>query len=73
MRYITDNPLIAWGAARIKKNKNLIMVINGPTGSSKTYDAITIAYEFSKLFENSLFTTIDNKLNQKLLEDRSKK
>lgn len=50
MRYISENPLLAWTENRIKKNKNLIMVINGPTGSSKTYDALTFAYECSKLF-----------------------
>ncbi len=50
MQYITDNPLLAWIKNRIDKNKNVIMVINGPTGSSKTYDALTLAHECSKLF-----------------------
>ncbi len=50
MKYYSDNPLLAWMKKRIDTNKNIILVINGSTGSSKTYDALTLAYESSKLF-----------------------
>lgn len=56
---LKDDPLISWVAWRINKNKNCIIVINGPTGSGKTYAGIDLALKFSKKF-GSHFTIQDN-------------
>lgn len=40
--------IIGWIQGRIKKNKNVIIVINGATGSGKTYSGISIAQEAAK-------------------------
>lgn len=42
------NPFIKWIKWRIEKNKNVIIVINGSTGSGKTYSALWIAQQISK-------------------------
>lgn len=43
------HPAIAWIKKRvIKQNKNCIIVINGATGSGKTYAALSIAYQLSQ-------------------------
>jgi hypothetical protein len=53
------NPLISWICSRIRKNKNAIMCIIGPTGSSKTYDALEIGRLVSLRF-NSNFKAKEN-------------
>lgn len=42
-----------WIKNRILKNKNVIIIINGPTGSGKTYASLRIAEECSQLFETN--------------------
>lgn len=39
------NPVVEWVYQRIKKNKNAIITINGPTGSGKTYTGLDIAIQ----------------------------
>lgn len=59
MRTTNINPLIRWIVKRIGKNKNVIMIINGPTGSGKTYAALRLAYDSSQ----ELGTTFNIKNN----------
>lgn len=59
MKKIKANPLIEWLVWRIKRQKNAIIAIVGPTGSSKSYDAITLAYSVAKRFDTH-FTIADN-------------
>ncbi len=40
--------LLGWIENRISKNKNVIIVINGATGSGKSWSALTLAYDISK-------------------------
>jgi|SRR3990167_4393822 len=40
-----------WVAKRIDRNQNCIIVINGATGSGKTYSAISLAYRLATLFK----------------------
>lgn len=47
MEKMPGNPILVWVKNRIKKNKNVIISINGATGTAKTYSAITIAKEYS--------------------------
>jgi len=56
---VESNPFYDWVVWRVEKNKNLIMVINGETGSGKTYAALRMALDVSRLF-NSHFTLKDN-------------
>ena len=37
------NPIVRWAITRINKNKNAIIIINGETGSGKTYSGIDLA------------------------------
>ena len=41
-------PFIIWGRNRIKNNKNCLIVVNGSTGSGKTYAALKLAQEFAE-------------------------
>lgn len=43
------NPIYKWIKRRIANNKNCIIVINGPTGSSKTYSALRIAVDLAEI------------------------
>jgi hypothetical protein len=43
-----DNYIVKWVVNRIKKNKNCIILINGPTGSGKTYAGLDFAVALSK-------------------------
>lgn len=42
------NPLVDWVVWRIDRNKNAIIVINGSTGSGKSWSAISLAEEIAK-------------------------
>lgn len=53
--------IIAWIKKRIEKNKNLILVINGETGSGKTYAALRLAEDLSKELGNEF--TIKNNMD----------
>ena len=59
MERLPTNPIDKWIENRIKKNKNAIIIINGPTGSGKTYVALRKAYEWAKMF-GSNFSVKDN-------------
>ena len=54
-----DNPFDRYIDWRIKKNKNAIIIWNGPTGSGKTYAAIRKAYDLSQRFGTN-FSIKDN-------------
>ena len=45
MKTLDYNPTVAWIKDRVMKNKNAIIVVNGPTGSGKTYLALELALE----------------------------
>jgi len=65
------NPLVNWGSRRIKKNKNILAVVNGPTGSGKTYATLSVALKFAKI-HNTPFSIKNNldfdfqRLNKKM-------
>ena len=50
---VEKSPVMIWIKNRILKNKNVIIIINGPTGSGKTYASLRIAEECSQLFETN--------------------
>lgn len=50
---------IDWIKKRIEKNRNAIIMINGATGSGKTFAAIDLAFRLSKIFN----TNFDLKTN----------
>jgi len=55
-----QNPLVRWIVRRIKeKNKNCIIIINGPTGSGKTFAGLDMALALAKELGTS-FTLQDN-------------
>ena len=56
---LPQNPFYQWIKGRIKANKNVIIVINGGTGSGKTYSAISIAKTCADML-GSNFTVNDN-------------
>jgi len=56
---LKHNPLLAWLNWRIKRNKNAIILIVGPTGSAKTYSGIMLAIQCAKMFGTN-FTIQDN-------------
>jgi len=49
MDILPTKPINRWVKNRISKNKNVIIVINGETGSGKTYAAIQKATEMAKV------------------------
>lgn len=51
--------LVKWIAQRIQKNMNAIIVINGDTGSGKTYQALRLASDVSKYLDTN-FNVHDN-------------
>ncbi len=59
MRELPFNPVLVWASGRIKKNKNVIVIINGATGSGKTYAALELARQMAEEF-NTPFTVSDN-------------
>ena len=44
---------VKWVAHRMNRNKNLILCVNGPTGSGKSYAAIDAAYTLACAFETN--------------------
>jgi len=56
---VKDNPFYKWIEVRIKKNRNAIIILNGPTGSGKTYSAIGMALEVARRMKTN-FTVRDN-------------
>lgn len=59
MNLIKGDPILKWIEERIKKNKNVIIIINGSTGSGKTYAGLDIANNVSKLL-NTNFSVKEN-------------
>lgn len=60
MEKINFNPIVKWIKRRILKNKNCIIIINGATGSGKTYAAIDLALQLSNDLETNF--TIENNM-----------
>lgn len=60
------NPIVSWIKWRIKKNKNAIIVINGPTGSGKTYCGLNLAEDVGKEL-NTPFS-VENNVDFKFTE-----
>lgn len=46
---VEKNPLVHWIVKRIDQNKNAIIVINGETGSGKTFAAMDLAQRIAKM------------------------
>lgn len=42
------NPFLEWVEKRIKKNKNCLVLVNGPTGGGKSYSCISLAQELAE-------------------------
>ncbi len=61
MKWHNLNPILRWGTNRIKRNQNCIIIINGSTGSGKTYSGIDMANEFAKIY--GVKFTIKNNLD----------
>jgi len=53
MERIKHNPILIWIKNRIKANKNVILVVNGATGSGKTYSAIALAKQIADMFKTN--------------------
>jgi len=53
------NPILKWVKWRIKRNKNCILIINGGTGSGKTYSGATLACDVASMLGTS-FTAENN-------------
>lgn len=51
VRDITKNPMTVYIKNRIKKNKNFLVAITGPTGSGKTYAALKLAKMWDDSFD----------------------
>ena len=67
-----QNPLVKWIVRRIKeKNKNCIMIINGPTGSGKTFAGLDMALVLAKELGNRMKTF--RKRQEELIEDLSER
>jgi hypothetical protein len=49
MKALKVNPIYALAHKKVRQNNNLIIVVNGPTGSGKTYAALTMAHEIAKM------------------------
>jgi len=61
MERIPGNPVLVWIANRIKKNKNAIIVVNGSTGSGKSYASIELARQVAATLGTNF--TISNNLD----------
>jgi len=48
MEKIPGQPFINWVNNRIKRNKNALIVVNGATGSGKSYSCISLAQDVAK-------------------------
>ena len=59
MEKLPINPVLVWIKNRIKNNKNEIIVINGPTGSGKTFAALSLCNQISEML-NTNFNLKDN-------------
>lgn len=59
MEKLKIDPIRKWVSKRIKQNKNVIISINGSTGSAKTYSAISLGYTYAKALGTN-FTIKDN-------------
>ena len=79
MRWHNLDPILDWGIKRINKNQNCIIIINGSTGSGKTYSGLEIAAEFAKIFKvnfsvkNNLDFDFENLLKKMDLEENQGK
>ena len=51
MKEISENPFVNWVKWRISKNKNAIIMFNGPTGSGKSWAALSLAEMLAKEFD----------------------
>ena len=49
MKALKVNPIYALAYKKVKQSNNLIIVVNGPTGSGKTYAALRMGYEIAKM------------------------
>ena len=56
---LPSNPFVIWVKGRIKKNRNAIILVNGSTGSGKSYASISLAQEIAKELGTS-FNVNDN-------------
>ncbi len=56
---LSENPFIKWIEQRIKKNKNVIIIINGSTGAGKTFAALDLAIKVAEKMETS-FSLMSN-------------
>lgn len=72
------NPIIKWIEWRINNNKNAIIIINGATGSGKSWSGIRLAYDLSRIFGTNF--NIENnvdfnfgKLLQKIMRPENEK
>jgi len=59
MTIIKGHPLAGWAVWRIKKNKNCIIVVNGQTGSGKSYACLDLAINISEKLKTK-FSIKDN-------------
>lgn len=51
MKKSNTDYFLNWGANRIQKNKNLLILLTGQTGSGKTYSSISLAEAYAHLFQ----------------------
>lgn len=56
---LSDSPFFCWVKQRIDKNKNAIIIVNGPTGSGKSYSAMEICRGVAEI-NNAHFSIKDN-------------
>lgn len=56
---VEENTLVTYVNSRVVRNKNFILIVNGETGSGKTYWALFYALLFAKFFGTE-FTIKDN-------------
>ena len=61
MKTLKQNPYLVWVESRILKNKNFILIINGPTGSGKTYAGMRFAVDIANKLGTSF--TIKNNMD----------
>lgn len=62
---LPQNPFIVWVEKRIQRNKNCIIMINGGTGSGKTYGALDFAIKLSKQLDTHFSVTENMDFNFK--------
>lgn len=59
MEQLPGDPILIWVVNRIRRNKNVIISINGATGTAKTYNGISLACKFAKTLGTN-FSIKDN-------------